>query len=501
MNKITNPSNLSPATVSVDTNARRLTLQYGGTGSGEVGAPGVTLQCLYSYLKMLWRSDVTYRMFPFPMTPITSEQFELIDGWDFGDVLTRRLIRDGGWVLRGVDGSIQEMYCNITTLGQIDNPNSDTIYYQQAPTGAATWSPFSGPVNLAVKIYGDSTHGGFSYRNYLKLFLRVQGKVYDYYDLPKSQNIPLLEYRKYVVPLSNSLDFKISTPDSIVASRQPYTGMTVLFLDGVVLGQWQSGVAYVIGNVVQHSGRWFRCISPVTGATAPEVDATHWERYIGERQVGGNWYAFTTIINANGGSAEEIYERMQYLLRQSTPVDVGSTVMGNTATSLVYFTGQTLYTELGVFVDNFAPSDLNRIVFKDWSDSSVAYPFTASLMLVFNDNLINDYRQSATPPKYRVYYTSVPSGNFGTSAAVIVKDSQGNDMIGSIDASIASRGFVSYTYDYDANRQGGRMGGVDADITVVAVGTRVAQYVMQQGTITRSTTNIVQLVSQSERNY
>ena len=501
MSKITNPANLTSTTVTVDVNTKMISLHYGGTGYQQMSSAGVTLQCLYSYLKQLWRSQIEYLRFPFPMEPITSEQFELINGWDFANSLTRRLIRDGGWVLRGDDGAVKEMYCNITTLGQIDNPATDTVYYQQAPSAPATWSPFADSMNLAVKIYGDATHGDFSYRNYLKLFLRVQGKTYGFYDLPKSQNIPQLEYRKYVVPLSNSLDFKISTPDAIVASQVPYTGMTVRFITATVRGQWQSLTEYGPGDVVQHTGRWYKCLGSVNGSVAPEVDGAHWESYIGERQVGGNWYAFTTIINANGGTAEEIYERMQYLLRQASPVDVGSSVMGNTADSLVYFTGQTLYTELGVFIDNFAPADLNRIVFKDWSDSSVAYPFTASLMLVFNDNLINDYYQSATPPKYRVYYTSVPSGDYGTSSAVITKDSIGNDMSGSIDSAIASRGFVAYTYDYDGNRQGGRMGGTDADITVVAVGTKVAQYVMQTGTITRSTTNIIQLVSPAERNY
>lgn len=49
--------------------------------AGNLTADGVTIKCLYSKLKEVWMTDVTLIKFPFPMTPITDEQFEFKDGW------------------------------------------------------------------------------------------------------------------------------------------------------------------------------------------------------------------------------------------------------------------------------------------------------------------------------------------------------------------------------------------------------------------------------------
>jgi hypothetical protein len=51
------------------------------TRVGNLTADGVTLKCLYSKLKELWKSDATLIKFPFAMTPITDEQFEFTNGW------------------------------------------------------------------------------------------------------------------------------------------------------------------------------------------------------------------------------------------------------------------------------------------------------------------------------------------------------------------------------------------------------------------------------------
>ena len=66
---------------------------------GNLSTDGVTLKCLYSFLKEEWRTDPNTKnlaAFPFPMTPITDEQFELVDGWDFVADASRYLIRTGG---------------------------------------------------------------------------------------------------------------------------------------------------------------------------------------------------------------------------------------------------------------------------------------------------------------------------------------------------------------------------------------------------------------------
>lgn len=52
------------------------------TRVGNLTADGVTLRALYSKLKEVWSSDPILIRFPFPMVPITDEQFEFSNGWD-----------------------------------------------------------------------------------------------------------------------------------------------------------------------------------------------------------------------------------------------------------------------------------------------------------------------------------------------------------------------------------------------------------------------------------
>ena len=55
---------------------------------------------------------------------------------------------------------------------------------------------------------------------------------------------------------------------------------------------------------------------------------------------------------------------------------------------------------------------------------------------------------------------------------------------------------------YDGNIQrGSGSSGVDAPVTVVAIGLTTGQYVKSTGTITKSTANTVSLVAALERNY
>ena len=53
------------------------------TRVGNLTADGVTLQCLYTKLKEIWNSNSSLTPLAFPMNPITNEQFELINGWNF----------------------------------------------------------------------------------------------------------------------------------------------------------------------------------------------------------------------------------------------------------------------------------------------------------------------------------------------------------------------------------------------------------------------------------
>jgi hypothetical protein len=450
MTLITDPDNLNDATeIVIDVSGKTVQLLVAGNLSND----GVTIKCVYSKLKELWKTNSTYIKYPFPMGPITDEQFEMINGWDWEDNTTRYLLRTGGWAVKDANGVSLEEWAGIISLGSIGA--SDQAYFQQAAAGSAVNFQLAGPVNQAIKVYGDGTHGNFDYRSYFKIFCRIYAKTYASSQI-SDIGTSTMTYQVYRFPLSNTTDIKITHDDTTVSTTSPYTGMSIT---------------------------WYG---------TPQSIA-----------IGASNYNFSIIIDGNNGTAEQIYEFVQYSLRQATDIDAGAgTETGKLTSSLLRFVGDTLYTVLtsdgGVYIENFLSEDINRLVFVDDTGAERTFPFTAVLTLNFGDNLVAD-----AAAKYWVYFTNDDAGanagnDYGTTGAILVKDSDDVDMTGDISAQSS----VQLTYDYDTNVQrGSGSDGEDAPITCVAIGLSTGQFVKATGTITRSTSNTVSLVAALERNY
>lgn len=455
MAKIIDPDDLNQATeVVFDTSAKTIQLLVAGNLSND----GVTLQAVYSFCKEEWKNDANLIKFPFPFTSITEEQFELISGWDFKDATTRGLIRDAGYALKDGSGASLEEYANITSLGAF-NAGTDQAYFLQVDGGAPTDFTFAAEINEAIKVFGDATHGNFDRRGYLKVYLREQGKTYGFYDLISEQNISAMTYKKYALPLVNGTDLKITAADTGIDSDSngsadvaPYAGMDIEYF-----------------------------------ASAQSID------------IGGTNYNFDVIIDGNNATAEQIYEFVQWSLRQSGDIDSGAgTVRGDTASDLLTFVGDTLVTSDGVYIQNFSAVDTNRLQFTDNTGVVRTFPFVAAGSLLFNENLVSD-----SDAIYRLFFTNDDAGanagnDFGTSGAITVDDNSGNDIAGNVAANAA----ISFDYDYDGNDQrGGGSEGTDVPYTAVAIGLGTAQYVVSTGTIVRSTANNINFVSALERNF
>lgn len=451
MAKITDPDLLAQGSeVTITTATKKIQLNI----AGDLSTDGVTLQCLYSFLKEEWKDDSNLIKYDFPMISITNEMFELINGWDFADATTKELIRDGGWALKDGSGVSQEEYMNITTLGSFDDAGNDQAYYLQSLGGTPTSVVLPGPVNQAIKIYGDGTHGSVNYRTFFQIFLREQGKVYAFGDLIVDQSIASLTYKKYALPLSNAVDLKISESDVNIDANAPYTGMSITW-----------------------------------GAI--------------QRTIGGVAYDFSILIDGNQGTAEQIYEFVQRQLRQTTDIDDGAgDVRGDIADEMLIFVGSTLKTKLttdgGVYIDDFQSADTNRLVFVDDTGAERTFPYVASGKISFNDNIIND-----ASAKYWMFFTNDDAGtnqgyDFGTANAIIVKDNSATDITGLVSANPE----IQFTYDYDGNVQrGAGSQGKDAPVTLIASGLGTAQYVKATGTIVKSNANNFSLVAALERNY
>jgi hypothetical protein len=434
-----------------DTTAKTIQLLI----AGNLSVDGVSLKAVYSFTKEEWKSDPALIKFPFPFAPITDEFFELQKGWNWADSTSRTLLRRGGFLVRNVADSVTEHWAGLAILGA---ETDDQIYYD---TGAgATPFVFAGNTAEVVQIIsdpnGDANYtDGFNRSANIKGFNREQGQLYSSGSTTANGEASLLAPKLFALTLNTGSDLKVTASDVAIGANAPYTGMSITH--------------YATGQ---------------------------------SRTIGATGYNFGIIIDGNNGTAEQIYEFVQYQLRQAGDIDDGAgSVLGQIADQLLRFVGDSLQTlsatnpaggGSGVYIDNFQPADTNRISFVDNTAATRTFPFVAVVSIQINQNLSADANSI-----YRVFFTNANGALFGTAGAVLVKNAAGVDVSGNISGAST----IQFDFDYDGNIQGGRTPGLDAAISVVAIGLGTGQYVLASGTIGKSTSNSVSLVAPLERNY
>lgn len=448
MAKITSKALLNVGTeLTIDEAAKTFTLVATGN---LVAKDGVSMQALYSKFVDLW-ATATYQDSPFPMNALDalSGQFYFgvdaggnYNGWKPANDTTRQMIRDAGWREYSAAGALQREYVGIVGLGSVSSGSQ--LYFQRASSDAPTNFTFADQVNEGIQVYGDATNGNFDKRTYFKGFVREYGKKYKDSILSDTGKTATGAYLVNLL-LSNEDDLKITANDAAM-SGAPYSGITVTFY----------------------------------GADQ-------------NRSIGGINYPFRIIIDGNNATLEQIYTKVQYLLRQNSDIDSGAgTVTGKTVAAMLEFVGDTLVTKTGVFIDNILPADSNRIEFYDQNGIKRTNPYTAAGTIQANSILVG------AGSYYRLFFTTLPgAGNdYGEAGAVTVNDASGSPITGTISGSS-----VSFTFDYDGNTQGGRTAGTDAAVTLVAGRPGSAKPVVASGTLTRSKSISLSLVAEQDRAY
>ena len=449
MAKITSKSQLNVGTeIVINEPARTIQLLEAGN---LVFKDGVTLQAVYSKLVDLWATS-TYQDSPFPMYAIDalSGQFQIgtdgatYSGWTWADDDTRNALRDGGWSEYSAAGVLNQQFAGFVGLGSINTGAQP--YYHLSATDAPTDFPFTDQFNVGIKVFGDATHGNFDKRTYAKCFVREYGKKYKSSVLADT-GATGTGANKVNFLIANEDDLKIQTTDGNMTNA-PYSGITV---------------AYYTANQT--------------------------------RSIGGSSYNFKIIIDGNNATLEQIYTKIQYLLRQDTDINTGGTAgskVGKIQNDLLTFVGDTLVTSTSVYIDNILAADSNRIEFYDDGGTKRTNPYTATGTITFNAPLVG------VGSSYRLFFTSPPgAGNdYGEAGAITVNDASGDPITGSISGSS-----VSFDYDYDGNVQGGFTAGTDRPVTLVGIRPGSAKFVVATGTLTRSKTIALSLVAEQDRVY
>lgn len=411
--------------------------------TGNLSSDGVTLQAIYSFFKEEWKDDATLIPIPFALESITTERFEFINGWRPSGDPTRKLIRTAGWSELSGDGTKNREYAGIISLGTVGT--GDQPYYYQFGDSSIHDFEYAGQVNEAIQIFGDAGNGDFSFTTFLNIYVREQGKIYSSVNLD-SIGVSTMINQVYRFPLTNSLDSNITGSDATIETQEPWTNISISYLN-----------------------------SPVS------------------KTIGTGNFLFDKIISGNNASLENIYEKIQFLLRQNYDIDTGSNfVTGKVTGEALDFIGDNLRTRKGVYIEDFLTTETNRLQFTDISGEVRTFPFVAAGTITFNNNLQND-----TDAKYWMFFSSVPSGDYGTISGVIVDDNNDNDITGFVNGQAS----VTFDFDYDNNVQGGRTAATNAPVTLVAIGLSTGQYVSVEGTISRSSANSFNLIAPFERNY
>jgi hypothetical protein len=222
--------------------------------------------------------------------------------------------------------------------------------------------------------------------------------------------------------------------------------------------------------------------APYSGITVAYYTANQ------SRTIGGTAYNFKIIINGNNATLEQIYAKVQYMLRQATDINTGGTAgtkIGKIQSDLLAFVGDTLVTSQSVYIDNIQTADNNRIEFYDDTNTKRTNPYTAAGTMSFNTPLIG------AGSSYRLMYSS----NYGNEAAITVKNASAVPITGTI-----TSGSIAFDFDYDNDTAGGPAK-TDKAVTLIGIKPGAGKFAVATGTLTRSKTISLSLVAESDRVY
>ena len=459
MPKITSKAQLNVGTeIVIDEPAKTIQLLQAGN---LVFKDGATLQAVYSKLVDLW-ATATYQDSPFPMYAIDalSGQFQIgtdgtnPNGWTWADAATRNALRDGGWSEYSAAGALQAQYAGFIGLGAVTPATTVQPYYHLDPADAATNFPFTDQFNAGIKVFGDASNGNFDKRTYAKAYVREYGKLF---------SSSVLADTGLTGTGANKVNFLISNGDDLK-----------------ILG---------LLGAVQATGDTAMASAPYTGVTVSYYTANQ------SRTIAGVARNFKIIIsNTAGATLEQVYAKVQFLLRQSTDINTAGTAgikLGKIQADLLRFVGDTLVTSQSVFIDNVSPADSNRVEFYDDSNTLRVNPYTAAGSMSFNNVLVG------AGSSYRLMF-SAPAGagnDYGEAGAITVQDATATPITGTISA-----GNIPFTFDYDGDTLGGTAG-TDKAVTLIGIRPGFGKFAVATGTLTRSKGITLSLVAEADRVY
>ena len=368
----------------------------------------------------------------------------------------------------------------VTVINSASNDGTYVITGVAALTLTVTGTPFTTGLDAAAELAVNN-------RNAVTLFLRERdadpnGKTFSKSTL-SDIGVTEVDNKVFRFPLSNATDLKIAETDANISTQSPWTEVRLRYLGATYNREVDSvtkrdfGIIIDVGTYSQANGAsatstLFTSAALNLGAGEALADYTGGTLTIHEgTDQGIHTIVGTPVDNAGTleitlsvaltatesnlsftmeratpvtATAEEIYEKVQYQLRQAADIDESGTgiVTGRTADPILTFVGDELRAGeatnrvnpngggTGVIIEGFDSNDTNRIKFYDNTGTQRAFPFVAAGNILVNANAVAD----TGPAEYVMYFeyterfTNVGFGISGVAAQVATLDSSTTDL-------------------------------------------------------------------------
>lgn len=343
----------------------------------------------------------------------------------------------------------EDLYANIYTLGLLESGTTNTVYVQQInpelTNNQITQYWPTGHIDILVKAKESNV---LIDSGALKIFVREYTDLFSHFTTNVSSG------GRNPIPLGTSDDTNNKTLSSTVAT---WNDVTITF-------------GTFLRNVNDGGGMRMYNVEISCGARTTVLQVYERLKLITSRNSG---FTFNSIPG-------QFYQHANDSYVENVSAPFGS------------FAGGKFFGARGVFLANIPSNDINNVVMLDSDNTPRAYPVTAAGTFLFNSVL-----QADPNAFYTVFFTTTPSGNYGTKDAIIVNNSVNLPLTGKVNGSAS----IVWSFDYTFNNQGGRAPNTDATITIVVAGLSTGYYTTVSTTITAGVGQNITLGVTKEQNY
>lgn len=428
--------------ITTNTTTRRVTFNNAGNLSGAQ----LTGQAWFSWNKEEWIAVSGRAAYPWPTEMITPEQMQIVNDWEPANDASRKKLATVGWEELTSAGAVKRRYCGVVSTPPSGVEATDQPYYEHVANTPTDFT-WPGPVNEAVQTYGNVDNGNFDRRTSdILVYCRQMQKTYAIGSVFTNYTIATLGTGVYRVGISVGTDVKAAVADTGIDANADGTADVAPF-SGMVFTSNTTSVAIAMA---------------------------------------GGTYNFKYTLDCNGGTIQQGYEYLCWLLRKNSDIDAHATntLNGKTAPACAYYVGDRIYTTLvdtgmGLAFTDFNAAGINYYSATDDTGTVRTFSYTAAVIIE-----PSEAAQGDATARFYVYRAS----EYGT-AATPINDASASPMTGLIDG----RSTISLTYDHTA--------GGDVEAICVILGTAGCTNATATTTIIASESNKFVPANAVERNY